>query len=390
MDQEESTNTKFLCLFFMEDRSLSVLSQNDKNLTISELTEGSNCSMKWMGRKEYKCKIVKIHDNKDFLDKWASKVNNSVLKKHADSKDLEVSHLINEILNFKEASSSGKRKRIETTRSKESKIQDEEISPKKKKTASVKEKSEEESPLKKRNVTEKEEMDHPKKKKNTKEKEKASPQKQENLKKKDTQIAPAKKSVDSLERKKQTKEQFKKKVEATAAASMSMEIVSMASQFSIDKDTTSPSAPTATEMETEKTELNLVKSPLKSTCTTSHQSAPENEKEPTLNLAATYINLDSNQQTVSTPLTETWGLCQRSQEGFEMHQTFALSNDSFRLPATNMTNGIIPVPSPQVLETMRGIMHPDFQTYIREVLNHYGQNQNYSSHQVIIFHKSDF
>jgi hypothetical protein len=61
MEQEGSTDTKFLCLFFMEDRSLSVLSQNDKNLTISELIEGSNCSMKWMGRKEYKCKIVKIH-----------------------------------------------------------------------------------------------------------------------------------------------------------------------------------------------------------------------------------------------------------------------------------------------------------------------------------------
>lgn len=56
-----SADTMFLCLFFMEDRSLSVLQKNDKNLSIDEFKEGSNCTMKWMGRKEYRCKIVKIH-----------------------------------------------------------------------------------------------------------------------------------------------------------------------------------------------------------------------------------------------------------------------------------------------------------------------------------------
>lgn len=45
----------------MEDRSLSVLQKNDKNLSIDEFKEGSNCTMKWMGRKEYQCTIVKIH-----------------------------------------------------------------------------------------------------------------------------------------------------------------------------------------------------------------------------------------------------------------------------------------------------------------------------------------
>lgn len=47
----------------MEDRSLSVLQKNDKNLSIDEFKEGSNCTMKWMSRKEYQCKIVKIHGN---------------------------------------------------------------------------------------------------------------------------------------------------------------------------------------------------------------------------------------------------------------------------------------------------------------------------------------
>lgn len=40
---------------------------------------------------------------------------------------------------------------------------------------------------------------------------------------------------------------------------------------------------------------------------------------------------------------------------------------------------------------MRGIMHPEFQTYVREILNQFGhdsQDQNYSFQQVPIFFKS--
>lgn len=86
-------------------------------------------------------------DNKEYLDKWATKVNNNILKRHAESKDLDIGALVDEIRDFREASSSGKRKRIETARSKESKIQDREISPKKKKL--IKDRNEENSHQKK-------------------------------------------------------------------------------------------------------------------------------------------------------------------------------------------------------------------------------------------------
>lgn len=49
---------------------------------------------------------------------------------------------------------------------------------------------------------------------------------------------------------------------------------------------------------------------------------------------------------------------------------------------------VLIVPSPHVLNTMRGIMDPEFQTYVREILNHFGldsQDQNYSFQQVPIF-----
>lgn len=71
--------------------------------------------------------------------------------------------------------------------------------------------------------------------------------------------------------KKQTKEQVKKKAEASAAVNMSMEIVSMASQFSIETDIT---APTSTQNEHEKGEMNLEKSPTKSAFPVSGTKTP--------------------------------------------------------------------------------------------------------------------
>uniref|UniRef100_K1RWJ1 Uncharacterized protein n=1 Tax=Magallana gigas TaxID=29159 RepID=K1RWJ1_MAGGI len=383
-----SADTMFLCLFFMEDRSLSVLQKNDKNLSIDEFKEGSNCTMKWMGRKEYRCKIVKIHDNKEYLDKWATKVNNNILKRHAESKDLDIGTLVDEIREFREASSSGKRKRIETARSKESKIQDREISPKKKKL--VKNQNEEHSPQKKTDLKEKEEVDKTKEKKNTKEKEKTSPKKTENRKeKKDEQnersTTAKKKSGDNVERKKQTKEQVKKKAEASAAVNMSMEIVSMASQFSIETDIT---APTSTQKEQEKGEMNLEKSPTKSAFPVSGTKSPLKPAAVTIDIHDNDLTRESSAYLMdlnnhSTPLTETWGLCQRSEEaGFGVQ--YSTETDNFQVSATNKVS--MPVPSPHVLNTMRGIMHPEFQTYVREILNQFGhdsQDQNYSFQQHI-------
>lgn len=153
-------------------------------------------------------------DNKEYLDKWATKVNNNILKRHAESKDLDIGALVDEIRDFREASSSGKRKRIETARSKENKIQDREISPKKKKL--IKDRNEENSHQKKTELKEKEEADKTKEKKNTKEKEKPSPKKTETRKeKKDEQIGRSaiakKKSGDNVERKNRQKNRRKRK-----------------------------------------------------------------------------------------------------------------------------------------------------------------------------------
>ncbi|XP_048758060.2 uncharacterized protein LOC125668246 [Ostrea edulis] len=292
-------------------------------------------------------------------------------------------------------------------------------------------------------------------------------------------------------RKKQTKEQEKKKLEASAAISMSMEIVSMASQFSKDADTPALAAPKDTQIEQEKEDINVVKSPTKrwlpiteTKCPLTNRPAQtqieqekedinvvksptkrclpitetkspltnrpaqtqiEQEKEDILNIvksptkrclpitetkspltnrpAQTQIEQEKEDINIvksptkrclpitetkspltnrptpvndfsdsavnhsyidmhlsrhhSTPLTETWGLCQRSMQ-------FPISNNNCQSQAA--TNSNIPVPSPQVLETLRGILLPDFQTYAREFLDHFGHaqyHQNYSFQQSI-------
>ena len=215
--------------------------------------------------------------------------------------ELDIGDLIEEILSFKEASSGGKRKRIETERSKESKIQDGEISPKSKKRKLGKSKNDKQSPLKKTNEEDKGEAD----KVNTEDKEKhASPKKPENIKprKKNEQDEPGKskkKSDDSVERKKQTTEQMKKKVETEAAISMSMDIVSMASQFAIDI----PGTTAQNEQEKEETCLADI----------------GKITQPSESLSCEHVDLNLNQQHLeSTPLTETLGLCQRSEESFAL------------------------------------------------------------------------
>lgn len=334
-------------------------------------------------------------DNKEYLDKWATKVNNNILKRHAESKDLDIGALVDEIRDFREASSSGKRKRIETARSKESKIQDREISPKKKKLI----KDREHSPQKKTELKEKEEADKTKEKKNTKEKEKPSPKKTETRKeKKDEHIGRSaiakKKSGDNVERKNQTKEQVKKKAEASAAVNMSMEIVSMASQFSIETDIT---APTRTQKEQEKGEMNLEKSPPKSAFPIAGTKSPLKPAAVTIDLHDNAVTqqssgylMDLNGQH-STTLTETWGLCQRSEEGFGVPVQFPTANHNYQQAATSRVS--MPVPSPHVLNTLRGILHPEFQTYARGILNHYGnsdsQDQN-CSFQQDIFNQGNF
>ena len=219
--------------------------------------------------------------------------------------ELDIGDLIEEILSFKEASSGGKRKRIETERSKESKIQDGEISPKSKKRKFGKSKNDEQSPLKKTNEEDKGEADKVNEKNNTEDKEKhASPKKPENIKprKKNEQDEPGKskkRSEDSVERKKQTTEQMKKKVETEAAISMSMDIVSMASQFAIDI----PGTTAQNEQEKEETCLADI----------------GKITQPSESLSCEQVDLNLNQQHLeSTPLTETWGLCQRSEESFAM------------------------------------------------------------------------
>lgn len=51
----------FACIYFVEDASLTVVSKNDKNLSVENFAEKSRVSMKWKGRNTYHGTIVKIH-----------------------------------------------------------------------------------------------------------------------------------------------------------------------------------------------------------------------------------------------------------------------------------------------------------------------------------------
>lgn len=163
----------------------------------------------------------------------------------------------------------------------------------------------------------------------------------------------------------------------------------MASQFSTETDIT---APTRTQKEKEKGEMNLEKSPPKSAFPIVGTKSPLKPAAVTIDLHDNAVTqqssgylMDLNGQH-STTLTETWGLYQRSEEGFRVSVQFPTANHNYQQAATNRVS--MPVPSPHVLNTMRGILHPEFQTYVREILNHYGnsdpQDQNYSFQQATI------
>lgn len=173
-----------------------------------------------------------------------------------------------------------------------------------------------------------------------------------------------------------------------------MEIVSMASQFSTETDIT---APTRTQKEQEKGEMNLEKSPPKSAFPIVGTKSPLKPAAVTIDLHDNAVTqqssgylMDLNGQH-STTLTETRGLCQRSEEGFGVPVQFPTANHNYQQASTNRVS--MPVPSPHVLNTMRDILHPEFQTYVREILNHYGnsdsQDQNYSFQQDI-FNEGNF
>lgn len=165
----------------------------------------------------------------------------------------------------------------------------------------------------------------------------------------------------------------------------------MASQFSIETDIT---APTSTQKEQEKGEMNLEKSPTKSAFPVSGTKSPLKPAAVTIDIHDDDLTRESSAYLMdlnnhSTPLTETWGLCQRSEEaGFGVQ--YSTETDNFQVSATNKVS--MPVPSPHVLNTMRGIMHPEFQTYVREILNQFGhdsQDQNYSFQQDV-FNQGNF
>ncbi|KAK3086833.1 hypothetical protein FSP39_024230 [Pinctada imbricata] len=310
----------YVCIFFYEDRSLSVLPRNDKNLTFEEFREGEQCSMKWLGRKVYNGTILRIDEDLDFLDRWSKKANNVVLKK---AKALGTEELVDKLMSFSFSNVSGdsKRQRTETSRAKESKEQDEEMSPKKRKG---KDKGPQKTKTGKHcsepSLVEPNEME----KKNAEGEVKST---------KKTTMEKEKSNSEAKSLKNPSKEKEKKDAEASAALNSSMEIFSMASQF--------------------------------------------------------------------TPMSETWTLCTAAQETSNedvdfthvqlpttdycrpQAQTIPMYDDSHR-DYSNVHNVVDPVyatlplepkeytsssePSPKTIKTLRGILDPDFQSYIRDLL----------------------
>lgn len=51
----------FVCIYFVEDVSLMVVSKNDKNFLVENFVEKLRVFMKWKGRNIYYGMIVKIY-----------------------------------------------------------------------------------------------------------------------------------------------------------------------------------------------------------------------------------------------------------------------------------------------------------------------------------------
>lgn len=106
----------------------------------------------------------------------------------------------------------------------------------------------------------------------------------------------------------------------------------MASQFSIETDITAPTS-------TQKGEMNLEKSPTKSAFPVSGTKSPLKPAAVTVDIHDDDLTRESSAYLMdlnnhSTPLTETWGLCQRSEEaGFGVQ--YSTETDNFQVSATN-------------------------------------------------------
>ncbi|XP_056022461.1 uncharacterized protein LOC125667935 [Ostrea edulis] len=126
----------FGCVFFHEDKSLSVVGEKSKRLELlGSFQEREKVNMKW-GKDIFSGVIVHVHENQDLLDAETVKAEKKVLRgknlSSEDSVELLIAH-------FKKAENENqsekrdrKRERNQTERAKESQEQDKEMSPKKK------------------------------------------------------------------------------------------------------------------------------------------------------------------------------------------------------------------------------------------------------------------
>lgn len=129
----------FACIFFYEDKSLSVVGEKSKKLELMEsFKEGGKVKMNWGKVGMFSGCIVKVHENEELLNIEAIKAEKKILRgKEFRNNEERVEALLNY---FKKATEKpaalkkdGKRERTTTERAKESKEQDLEMSPKKRK-----------------------------------------------------------------------------------------------------------------------------------------------------------------------------------------------------------------------------------------------------------------
>ncbi|XP_060589549.1 uncharacterized protein LOC132744786 [Ruditapes philippinarum] len=121
----------FACIFFEEDKSLSVVNECDKSLEmLHSFKSNESVRMKW-GRKIYNGTIVNVSDNEEQLQKFASKAYKAVLE--GLSSDTNKEEIVQLLMNFEIKKTSGKRQHVISDKLKESKEQEQELSPKKKK-----------------------------------------------------------------------------------------------------------------------------------------------------------------------------------------------------------------------------------------------------------------
>ncbi|XP_034317137.2 uncharacterized protein DDB_G0286299-like isoform X1 [Crassostrea angulata] len=370
----------FACIFFNEDASLSVVGKNNKSLKLvsDDWEPRGKVEMYWPGkvagqRSLYHGTIIKVGDEEN-LNKFATLAYSKILKKQKGLNDVP-----EELFSFEMSSDESfeKRHRCKTKKMQESEEQEDTLSPKKKKKK---------DDGKKEGSKENKDEEKEKKKENSSKKQ---PEKQKKVSKK---LEALPEGLRTLQNKycSDLFGQFSTSVPATLPETDGIFSVSNFNLIDPESTLSEPALPvlkpTASKTPVDPKSTNSepalpVLKPTASKTPVDPESTPSELALPVLKPTASKTSVEKRSVPLSTSassltMTDTWEVCMNA-----VNATATSDHESMQsLTRPNISAfSQVPIPSGEVLQVLEGLMKPEVQLYIRDLVHFVKQNKPQNS-----------